>query len=366
MKKGNILRKRGLVIAACAMLMLNLTACGSTNESYQETQTESTTAYDSGDAMYDEAAMGEPMEAPVSEEAYKAAPEAEASLPAEDTTQASNTGRKLIKNVNMSVETQEFDTVVFSVKEKVVLLGGYVESMNIGENGYSETDITRYASITARIPSNNLDQFVNNIETITNMINKSETVQDVTLQYVDVESHKKMLVTEQDSLLRLLEKAETIEDIITIESRLSEVRYQIESMESQLRTFDNQIDYSTVYLNITEVERLTPAEEKNAIDRITVGFWENVYHVQDGVKEFAIWFVINIPYLVLYLVLALIIIIIVKIIIRSERKKAAKNKKVTKEETKSYAQLYTTTNQEKEVNKEDTSIKENGSNTGNE
>ena len=69
----------------------------------------------------------------------------------------------------------------------------------------------------------------------------------MTLQYVDLESHKKALTTEQDRLIELMEQAETVEDIITIEGRLSEVRYQLESMESQLRTYDNKIDYSTVY-----------------------------------------------------------------------------------------------------------------------
>ena len=52
---------------------------------------------------------------------------------------------------------------------------------------------------------------------------------DVTLRYVDVDSHKKALETEQERLLALLEKAENVEDIITIENRLSDVRYELEN-----------------------------------------------------------------------------------------------------------------------------------------
>ena len=63
-------------------------------------------------------------------------------------------------------------------------------------------------------------------------------------------------------ILELLEKAGTVEDIITIEGRLSEVRYQLEAYASQLRTFDNQVDYSTVHINISEVERETKVEPK--------------------------------------------------------------------------------------------------------
>ena len=60
----------------------------------------------------------------------------------------------------------------------------------------------------------------------------------------------KELETEQQRLLELLETAESLDDILTIESRLTEVQYELDSKESQLRTYDNQIDYSTVYLDL--------------------------------------------------------------------------------------------------------------------
>ena len=323
MKTGKQL-KRIYAMLLCILLITQLTACGSSNRAYEETSTESTAAYDSAMAPTEEAAM----EAPIADESYKAVPEAEGAVSGSQGQTLPATNRKLIKNVNMSVETQEFNAVLSTVRNKVSTLGGYIESMNIGENGYSATDTTRYANVTARIPADQMDGFVENVETISNMISKSETVQDVTLQYVDIESHKKMLFAEQDSLLRLLEKAETIEDIITIESRLSEVRYQIESMESQLRTYDNQIDYSTVYLYITEVERLTPPEEKEIGDRISIGFWENVYKVQEGLKEFVIRVIINIPYIIVLLAVALILFILARIIIKIERRSLKKRQSV--------------------------------------
>ena len=95
--------------------------------------------------------------------------------------------------------------------------------------------------MTARIPAKRLDEFVQRVGEQSNITNKEERVEDVTLQYVDLESRKKALATEQDRLLELLEKAESVEDIISIEARLSDVRYELESMESQLRTLNNQI-----------------------------------------------------------------------------------------------------------------------------
>jgi uncharacterized protein YhaN len=146
-------------------------------------------------------------------------------------------------------------------------------------------------------------------------------VEDVTLQYVDMESHKKALVTEQERLLELLEQAQTVEDIITIEDRLSEVRYQIESMESQLRTYDNKIDYSTVYLTINEVVQYSLSEEETVGERIRNGFLDSLEGVKDGVTEFAIWLVIKLPYLVVWaVIIAVIVIVFLKIRKRVRRK----------------------------------------------
>ena len=90
---------------------------------------------------------------------------------------------------------------------------------------------------------------------------------------------------------------ETMEEIIALESRLTEVRYQLESMESQLRTMDNQVSYSTVYLSIEEVEHFTPPAEKGTWERISTGFSENVYRVGNGIKEFFIGLIISLPIL---------------------------------------------------------------------
>jgi Flp pilus assembly protein TadB len=119
--------------------------------------------------------------------------------------------------------------------------------------------------------------------------------------------------------MELMETAETVEDMITVEERLSEVRYQLESMESQLRTYDNQIDYSKVELYINEVERYTPVQEKSAWDRIRTGFTENVYRVTKGIKNFCIEFVIALPILIVW---ALVIFVVIMLLrwIRSRRK----------------------------------------------
>lgn len=248
----------------------------------------------------------------------------------------SASNRKLIRNVSMDVETEQFDALIGQIEEKTKALGGYIEdSYTYNGRSYRSND-TKNANLTIRIPSVKLDEFLSAVSEQSNVTSKNETVTDVTLQYVDLESHKKALEAEQERLLEMIEQAETVEDMITIESRLSEVRYQLESQESQLRTFDNQIQYSTVYLTIAEVEKYTPVAERTFFEKISDGFTDNLAGVAEDLVNFVIWFISSLPYLVVW---GIIIAIAVKLIgkgirDKKERKERGIDKKTQKAERK--------------------------------
>lgn len=246
---------------------------------------------------------------------------------------AVSSDRKLIRNVNLDVETKDFDGFLLSLEDEVKRLGGYVESMNTYNGSrYSTYRASRNSSLTLRIPKTKLDGFLESISASANIVSRSEDVRDVTLTYVDLESHRNALKTEQERLNALLEKADSLEDIITIEDRLSTVRYQLESMESQLRTYDNQVDYSTVYINVEEVQELTPVEEESTGERIVHGFWNNLKAVGRGLVNFFVWFVVNIPYFAIWIIVIVAIVLIIKGLIHKNRKKKAQ--KAEKEEKK--------------------------------
>lgn len=238
--------------------------------------------------------------------------------------------RKLIRTVNMSVETKEFDSVMETLEQRVSDLGGYIEKMDsYNGSAYSSSRSSRNASLTARIPADQLNVFLGEVSEISNVTRRSENVQDVTLAYVDLASHKKTLLAEHDRLLELMERAEYIEDIITIEQRLSNVQYQIESMETQLRTYDNKVDYSTVYLDVSEVQELTPVEvhEETLWERISGGFMDNLKKIGNGALEILVWLLVHIPTLVLWALLITLFIVWIKWCwkrgrIKEEKKKA--------------------------------------------
>lgn len=219
-------------------------------------------------------------------------------------------GRKLIRTVNMQVETDQFDKMISGINAKLSELGGYVEQSDISGNSmnYRGEPVPRYANITARIPNNKLDSFVGTVSENGNVTNKSESTQDVTLQYSDVESRKKSLEIEQERIWQFLEKAESIDTVITLEQRLSELRYQLESMESQLRLYDNQVDYSSVHLNISEVTTYTPISPESTATRIKNGLSENFASLVTTLTNLLVLLITTCPYWIPLLIMAVLLI----------------------------------------------------------
>lgn len=230
-----------------------------------------------------------------------------------------NSSRKIIRNVNISAETEEFDSFVSNIDKKVKELGGYMESTNIsGRSISSSSKNMRSADLVARVPSNKLDSFVSNVADISNITNKSESAEDITLNYADTQAHISSLRTEQQRLDELLLQAEDIETIIAIESRITDVRYELESYESRLRTMDNKVDYSTVTIYVKEVERYTPVEEvkQTVWQRIAVGFTENLLDAKELVIDFIVGFIISIPILVVLAVFVAVPVVIIFFVVR--------------------------------------------------
>lgn len=220
---------------------------------------------------------------------------------------------KIIRNIRMELETREFDELIETIGSEITRLGGYVESSSIRGKRYN-SEALRRGSIVARIPKDKLDEFVDIVNENSNVVDESENTENVTLQYFDIESHKKALEIEQERLFELLEKSDTMEEIITLESRLSSIRYEIGSYETQLRTYDNKVDYSTVSMEIEEVERMSPAvEEKITVfGRIKAGFSDTVYNLGEGLKNFFVWFVVNLPYILIWAVIIAVVTIVIR------------------------------------------------------
>ena len=307
------MKKRYLTGLLAGLMLLSVVGCGSA------AKLES--AMGTADYAVEETAPAAPME-PMMEEAAEM--ESTSMITSENGIESvSQNSRKLIKTVYLNMQTKEFDAVLEGLTAKVGELGGYIENSSInGSSYYYKT--TRYASFKLRIPSAQLDEFVNVVGELGNVTQKDESVEDVTLQYVDTESRKKALEVEQDRLLELLSQAENMEDLLAIESKLSEVRYQLENYGSQLRLLDNQIDYSTVHVD--EVERITETKERTFFEEISDRFNDSLYDVGRGLRSFTIGFIGSLPVLAVWAILLVAFGFILKKLLSGKRREKRERK----------------------------------------
>lgn len=220
--------------------------------------------------------------------------------------------RKWVITVNMEAETEDLDGLMAGLDEEITALAGYVEDQEIYNGSAYSSRRHRSANLTIRIPADRVDAFTQAVSGIANVVSTNVSRDDITLQYVDTESRVTALKTEEARLLELLAQAQTMSDLLEIEARLSDVRYELESYSSRLRVYDNQVDYATIYLFISEVQEYTPVAEKTVFQRIRDGFKSSIEGVTDGFVDFFVWIIANSPYLLVWAVIIAVAIFSLK------------------------------------------------------
>lgn len=287
-----------------------ISGCGASSKSADSAdmmmKDQATGSYEGGAIEYD-------MDVMVEEEA-----EVEDTLAQAEEVAAPN--RKLIKRQYLTVETLEFDSFTAMIKSKTESVGGYVENSSVSGNSYYSSR-SRYASFTIRVPVEKLEEFVKGIESKCNVTNYSEEVEDITLNYIDTESRIEALKIEQENLMQMLAEASELDTILAIQSRLTEVRYELQSYESQMRSFDNNIEYSTIYLDVYEVERESSKDEGGFGDRLKERLSDNFYNMGNGLEGLALFVLGGLPYWILLAVIAALVILVIKRIIKRKKMK---------------------------------------------
>jgi len=241
--------------------------------------------------------------------------------------------QKLVRKIYLDAETEEMDSLLKAIDEKIAALSGYVEAREVYNGSEYSGRRYRYADITIRIPADQLDSFVAHVTENANITSTNETTDNITLSYVATQSRVTALETEQARLLELLAQAESMEDLLKIEKRLTEVRTELEEVASQLRLFDNMVNYGTVYLNISEVREYTVVDEPETMwERMGTGFVNSVKNVVNILKELAIFFVTAIPYLMVPVLFVIVVLVVVRVWIAAAKRKRKKNTEEVKKD----------------------------------
>ena len=222
--------------------------------------------------------------------------------------------QKLIRTIIMSVETEQFDEVIKDVEKALDQVNGYIGTSQLNNDSGDRT-----YHIEMRIPKDRLDQFLNEVDGMKELKirRKHESTEDISLNYYDSLEHKKSLEVERDRILALIENADSLEYVVQLEDKLSELRYQISSYESDLRRMDNQVSYSTVNLDIYEVRKITVEKDDSIGTRIKDGFTSTMEGLKNTGTDFIVWFISKSPILILW---AILIIVVVKIVKKARKK----------------------------------------------
>ena len=245
-----------------------------------------------------------------------------------DTSYSVSDGEKKIRTVNLSLELKSIEKVQKQIREQVKTEGGYIESEEFNaKTGYGDSD---YLHLSVRIPKDKVDHFLEFLSGEGRILSKSESLEDVRLQYHDAESHIKALEKEQERVLALMDKAENVDQLIALESRLTDIRYQLESYHTEINDYDNKVDYSTVNLDLLEKGSESLEEGQYSFsERVRDGFVQNIHGILYFFMNAVFFILVYMPQIILVLGFAFVLVFWHKL---RKKKKAGKEKKEKIEE----------------------------------
>lgn len=303
-------KKIALVLSFLLVFALVFSACGSKNAAMDSAEME----------IYVPQASSSPAEKPKAEYDYVmnesgvVADESMDIYQSVDSAIYTDPNAKIIRSAQLTIQTTEFDKSIAALAQLTEKQGGYYETAQVDGGSYYHQYANRSAYFVVRIPKANFVAFRDSVSSVGHLLNISEDTQNIGEAYYDAEARLATLETKHERLLALLEKAELMEDIITLESALADVQYQIDKYKTTLRKYDSLIDYSTFTIRIEEVVKIKdePKAQESFGKKLLASLEAGLSDFVDALESFAYWFARNVITLV---ILAAVVFVIVKIVL---------------------------------------------------
>lgn len=246
------------------------------------------------------------------------------------------TGEKLVYTCELSLETLAYEECVNAIKNNISAFDGIIERESESDSarnwyyeGYVKTSGTRRLNLTVRIPSGKYYEFLASLEGAGKIVSKNSYVENISKRYYETDALIRSLEIQQQRLLDMMEQAETIEDMLTIESRLSEVQYQLNAARNSLSSMDTDVAFSTVTIWVDEVMEYTPEEPVTK----TNTFWDRLQNTLSDTWSFTLemleFLLFTVIRLIPVAVLIAVVVLIVLGCIRHGQKKARRRVQAT-------------------------------------
>lgn len=237
-----------------------------------------------------------------------------------DNIESERTERKIVYTASMDIECADIAQTISQIRKDTRDAGGYVDDSS--EHNYGSG--SKYATLVVKIPSENYANFMATSDGYGNITDRRENRDDITNEYVDVESRVKAYRAQREKLEEMREDASDLNELLTIEDKISDIQYRLESYESRLMVMDRNVAFCTVTFDLTQPLVMTNTSTKYTT-RLGKAFKNGVTTFVEFMADLSIWIAENILFILLF---AVIIIVIRK----QSKKKAAKKAETIKKD----------------------------------
>ena len=221
------------------------------------------------------------------------------------------TEKKIVRNAWLTLKTERFDEAVSALCEQIEQAGGVVESRDIS----GAKNASRSANLTLRVPSDMLDGVLSGAGEWGEVTREQTSAVDMTSTYTDNASRLESARAKKRQLDALYEKAENMEDIITLTDAIFDVQEEIEWLEGQNRRIDDEVSFATLYVSVSEKSSAVSAKQPffTRLGRQLADGWENF-------GEFVSNAVLGLTYALPWVAAAAVVIALARCWIRKKKK----------------------------------------------
>ncbi|SDN78679.1 DUF4349 domain-containing protein [Alkalicoccus daliensis] len=280
-------RKHYVLFLLLAAVLIVLGACMNQADNNQTADNRNTEeAVDDGGGLIE--SNEEAADAPAEEDgAQEDFPESE------EAPTADQTGQMVIYNGHISIEVDNYDAIQSAIQEQVDSMSGYVVESNVQQAGENEE---RSGRIVVRIPQEHFHPFLQELESAsTTVVEQSTSGNDVSEEYVDLESRLRSQEVVEERLLTFLGEAESTEDLLAISQDLEEVQSEIERVTGRMNYLENQVAFSTVTIEIQEravhVDQMQDQESLHTFERAQSLFMNTVNFLLTALSQVVVFLI---------------------------------------------------------------------------